>query len=276
MYHFINGDFVPQTEAKIFIHDLALLRGYGIFDFFRTYHRKPVLIDSYLNRFVNSASIAGLKIPLKNTEIKSIIEKLISQSSYQECAFRMMLTGGYSLDAFTSTKPNFLILTENFNKPSEKEYLDGVNIITHEYQRDFPEAKTLNYSTAIIFNSRNPDKKASEILYYNQDKISEASRSNFFVIQGERLITAGENILKGITRQTVLSIAKNDFKIEQVNFPIGQLSNVDEAFITSTIKGILPVVKIDDLIIGDGKPGKKTVFLTQLLKDFIDRSELLQ
>lgn len=268
MYHYINGEFLPETEAKIFLNDLAILRGYGIFDYFRTHKQKPILLDSYLSRFENSASIAHLKLPLKKEQIKTIIEKLIALNSYEEYGFRMILTGGYSSNAFSSLKPNFFIITEKFHPPDVKDILQGVNIISFEYQRDFPEAKLLNYSAAIIF-SRNIKSKPFEILYYNQGKITEGSRCNFFMIKGKRLITAGEHILKGITRKTVLSLAKKDFEIEEVNFPINQLSSIDEAFITSSSKGILPVVKVDDLIIGNGKVGNGTSFLMQLYNNML-------
>jgi len=271
MSHFINGEFFTEADAKISINDLAILRGFGIFDYFRTYDRKPFLLNFYLQRFINSAALAGLTMPLSGTEISEVINKLISLSSFEECGIRMILTGGYSIDAFTPVKPNFLILTEKFQAPQEKNYTQGVRIISYEYQRDIPEAKLLNYSSSIIFNSRNIDKKATEILYYFHGKISEASRSNFFVIKDNRLITAGANILKGITRKSVLSLAHNEFDIHEENFPIDQLSSVEEAFITSTTKGIMPVVKVDDQIIGDGGVGKKTVRLMMQYKSFIGK-----
>jgi branched-subunit amino acid aminotransferase/4-amino-4-deoxychorismate lyase len=274
MAHFINGDFFSETEAKISIDDLSILRGFGIFDYFRTYNRKPFLLNDYLKRFQNSASIVGLSIPLNSTELSSVIDQLISQSPNDECGIRMILTGGNSFDAFTPEKPNLIIRTEKFQLPLEKDYSEGVIVISYEYQRDLPEAKLLNYSSAIIHNSRNLDKKASEILYHFRGKITEASRSNFFVIQGERLITPEKHILKGITRQTVLTMAQKDFAIEKENFPMHLLSDVDEVFITSTTKGIMPVIKIDDQIIGNGKVGKATRHLMELYKNFTDKTHL--
>lgn len=274
MYHYINGEFFPATEAKILINDLSILRGYGVFDYLRTYHRRPFLLDQYLERFFNSAAISGLPVPASPEEIKKVIEKLITLCPFEECGIRLVLTGGYSTDNFTPEKPNFFILTENFKSPSKESYLSGVKLISYQYQRNFPEAKFLYYAPAVIYNQIHADKKAAEILYYDHGKITEASRSNFFVIQGNRLITAGKGILKGITRNTILTVAEKDFIIEEENFPIKDLTSVDEAFISSTTKDILPVVKVDDLIIGDGTVGKQTIKLMEKYKIYRDRISL--
>ncbi|MDQ3534952.1 MAG: aminotransferase class IV [Bacteroidota bacterium] len=273
MYHFLNGNILPESEASILINDLSILRGYGIFDYLRTYKKKPFLLKKYLSRFFNSASIAGLPVPYDSSEIEIIIKRLICLSPYDELGIRLVLTGGYSFDAYTMVKPNFFILAEKFNAPPQKDFNLGVNILSYQYQRDFTEAKLLNYSSSIIFNSRNAQKKAAEILYHYQGRISEASRSNFFVVYDDRLITAGEHILKGITRDSVLSLAQGHFNVEETNFPFDRLSLVDEAFITSTTKGIMPVIKIDDLIIGNGTVGKSTAHLIQLYNDFVQKWE---
>ncbi len=269
MFHFINNEIFPEAEANILTSDLSILRGFGVFDYLRTYNRKPFLLNSYLNRFFNSASIAGLKVPFHAQKIESIIDELISLNDYEECGIRLVLTGGYSNDGYKLASPNFIIRTEKFSVPGEKVFRDGVNIISFEHQREFPEAKLLNYSASMIFNLRNVEKAAKEILYFHHGKITEASRSNFFIIQGNRLITARDQILKGITRQTVLSLVPKDLIVEESQFPIQQLSFVDESFITSTTKGILPVIKVDNTVIGNGKVGEKTLMLMKRYEKFV-------
>jgi len=271
---YLNGKILPFNKAVINLDDLGMLRGYGVFEVLKTVNNKIFLFDEHFMRLKNSAEFLGIKLSHKKSEIEEIIKKLIIKNKIKEAAIRIVLTGGRSLDAITlnSKTPTFYILVSEYKPLNEKLFKNGVNLKTVSYARDFSEFKTTNYIKAVKeINSRQRQEKFFEILYVSDGKILECSTSNFFVFIGDKLITPEEGVLKGITRNFVLRLAKKYFDTEERDLKIEEMPYVSEAFLSATNKDILPVVKIDNKTIGDGKPGKNTKKLMKALKDFTEK-----
>lgn len=256
VYSIINDDFVLHKEAKILISDLSINRGYGIFDFFRTVNNTPLFLEDHLDRFFYSASQLNLKVGKDRNQIKKLIHQLIERNNIPESGIRITLTGGYSEDGYTLANPNLLIAQtpftfnkENFNK--------GIRLITHNYQRQLPQVKTIDYLMAIVLQPTIKERNADDVLYHNQNEICECPRSNFFMVtQKDEVLTPSKNILKGITRKKILAFS--EFNIRETDINLKDLSNAKESFITSTTKNVLPVLEIDGKVIGNGKPGEIT------------------
>jgi branched-subunit amino acid aminotransferase/4-amino-4-deoxychorismate lyase len=121
-----------------------------------------------------------------------------------------------------------------------------------------PEIKTTNYIRAVNLQSLMKEQGALEILYTHDDEVLECATSNFFLVKDNVLITPAEGVLEGITRKIVLELAEGDYKIERRKVAKADLGLADEIFITSSFKDIVPIVKIDDFAIGDGKVGPVT------------------
>lgn len=271
---YLNGKILPFNNAFLNLDDLGTLRGYGVFEVLKTVNGKIFLFDEHFSRLKNSAEYLGIKLPHKKSEIEEIIKKLILKNKIKDATIRIVLTGGRSFDAmiFNSNTPTFYILVSEFKALQRKLFKNGVRLITVPYARDFSEFKTINYIKAVkIMNERRKKENFFEILYVSDGKILEASTSNFFIFIGDKLITPKEGVLKGITRNLVLNIAKKDFDIEERDLKIEELPCVSEAFLSATNKDILPVIKIDDKIIGDEKPGKNTKILMEKFKDFEEK-----
>ncbi|MFC2124886.1 aminotransferase class IV [Bacteroidota bacterium] len=267
-YIFLNGNIVDEDAAQINIKDLALLRGYGIFDFLRTVNKKkPFLIEKHLNRFYISASTMGLSIDYSRDFLLDIIKQLLEMNSYVEAGIRMVLTGGYSPNAFEPTESNIFIVIEPIHLPSPSQFEIGAKLITHNYHREWSRVKTINYITSIRLINDKRKADAIEVLYKIDGKIHECSRSNFFIVKDGVLITAEDDVLQGITRGTVIEIAKRSMKVELREVLEEELMTADEAFITGTTIIVTPIVKIDDIEIGNGKPGPVT---RKLLAEFLD------
>jgi branched-subunit amino acid aminotransferase/4-amino-4-deoxychorismate lyase len=107
-----------------------------------------------------------------------------------------------------------------------------------------------------------------DVLYHYQDQILEVSRSNFFIVRDEVLITPTNNVLHGVTRKTILELAEQEMKIEMRDIHKDELALADEAFLTGTTKRIMPVIRVDDLIIGKGSPGKWTKVLMNVFAEY--------
>jgi branched-chain amino acid aminotransferase len=258
MYTYLNDAFVPDEKAVLHISDLAIQRGYGIFDFFRVMNNYPLFIEDYLERLYTSAQEMHLKIPYSPEQLREIIFEMIRRNNMPMSGIKVILTGGYSPDGFQLVeKPNLILSQKAMNFPSAEFPTEGIKIITHEYLRDKPHVKTINYVVGIWIQSRVTQEKASDVLYFHNGVVSEFPRCNFFLVTRDQVIrTPGENILAGVTRKHVLELASKKYQVEVGTVTIEEVFQAGEAFLTSTSKRIVPITQVDDKTIGDGKPGE--------------------
>jgi branched-chain amino acid aminotransferase len=268
-YCYINRELIPYQQASIRLNDLGLLRGYALFDYMRTYNGKPFMPNLYMERFFNSAKIMDLEIPSNETELLYYVDELFSLAKLPDCAFRFLLTGGYTSDSMSISEPNLIIITENLPKEVPERFEKGVKVITAEHLRELPELKSTNYVKPILLAKEIKSKNAYDVLYYKNNEISELSRSNFFIFKGDTLITPDKNILKGITRSVVINLARQAFHVEERALRLEELVQAEEAFTTGTTKKITPIVQINEQLIGGGMVGRRTKFLQELFGEFV-------
>ncbi|GAB4019402.1 aminotransferase class IV [Spirosoma koreense] len=273
-YGYFNGTIAPTDQLAVGITDLSLLRGYGLFDYFLTYNGRPFQWDWYWERFQNSASRLHLPLPVNKTETYTILMNLMERSveagAPADMAFRFVMTGGYSPDSISIDRPNLLILTEPIHPVPAVQYEQGISVILDEYVREMAEVKTTDYKRVILMAEAIKSAGVSDLLYQKGGEISELSRSNFFIVKGDRLITPNRNILHGITRKTIIQLAQSDFKVEERPVMLSELYDADEAFTTSSTKKVLPITQIGDLTIGDGYVGPKSRFLLDIFNELIE------
>ncbi|WP_461130628.1 aminotransferase class IV [Spirosoma aerophilum] len=278
-YGYFNGTIAPSDQLAVGITDLSLLRGYGLFDYFLTYNGRPFQWDWYWERFQNSATRMHLPLPVSKEETYAIVMKLIDrcqEASYknglanpENIAFRFVLTGGYSPDSISVVKPNLLILTETAHAVPLIQYEQGMKVILDDYVRDMAEVKSTDYKRVILMAEAIRAAGASDLLYQKGGEISELSRSNFFIVKGNRLITPDRHILRGITRKTVIQLAQSDFEVDERPVLLSELYDAEEAFTTSSTKKVMPITQIGDLTIGDGYVGPKSRFLLERFDELI-------
>jgi branched-chain amino acid aminotransferase len=254
---YVNGQFVP-ADFTIPMNDLGLLRGYSVFDFCRAAHGKPFLLEKYLARFRRSATMVGLEVNETDESLTEAIARLIRESELQSAGIRLLLTGGFTPDGITPVVPNLIILLETLVEPSGEIMQTGISVMSHEYQRDMPEVKSTNYLMALKLRSAQLKQGAQDVLYYHDNQLLELTRNNFFIVRENVIITPDSRILMGITRQTVLDLARQQYRVEERPVHLPELWEADEAFSTGTNKKIVPVVRVDDRIIGDGTVGPVT------------------
>ena len=255
-YSIINGEFIPKNEARISISDLAIQRGYGIFDYFRTVNFNPLFLEDHLDRFYYSASEMHLEVEQNREQLKELIYHLIEKNNLPDSGIKLTLTGGYSDDGYSMGNPN-LIITQSIFKYDPGNFEKGLCLMTYNHQRQLPQVKTIDYLQAVRLQPLLKEKNAEDILYHKDGEITECPRANFFVVtQDDEIITADENVLKGITRKKVLELEGFAFKEKNIN--LRDIPAIKEAFISSTTKNILPVLKIDGKKIGNGIPGEIT------------------
>jgi len=265
--YYIDGLFVDQHEAVLPVSDLAILRGYGVFDFLRTYGGRPFHLDAHIQRLQNSAKLIDLACPWEHAEIRDIVTETMQRNDFPESSIRLLITGGDSDDSITpGSNPRLLVMVSQVKTFPERWYEDGVEIITTDITRYIPGAKSIDYIRAILALNNARSVGAVESLYVDaQGHVLEGTTSNLFMVADSQLITPPADILPGVTRDVVLDIVAPDFKLELRAVAKEELLGADEVFLTSSNKEVLPVRVIDGQVIGSGKPG---VFTKQIMKLF--------
>lgn len=271
MHFFMDGSFVTEQDAKIPILDLGLIRGFAVFDYLRTYERKPFHFKEHLQRLRYSAGKTGLSVPYTFEELEEITRKLISLNPDGECGIKLLVTGGVSANQLLPSQESFFTAFSYPVKPYPlTHFTEGIHAITTSHKRCLPDCKTTQYLPAIISLQEGRKTGAAEALYTNEKReILEGVTSNFFAFKNGVLITAPEDgLLLGITRAVILALCENKFPIEFRSIRYEEIGELDEAFITASNKEVMPVVSIDHFSIKNGKPGRLTKEVMALFADY--------
>ena len=266
---FVNGQYLQRDAARLHVADLSILRGYGVFDYFRYDKGKPRFLLDYLNRFRRSAATLHLEVGLTDRELTEVVHQLIKRNGGGNGGIRLLLTGGYAGDGYTPTSPNLLALPYGFTPPAAEWYAGGCTVWLHPYERQLPTVKSIDYLEGIRIQPQLRAAGAQYPLYVDrEDYVRESDRSNFFIVRGGTLITPDVDVLAGITRLHLLRLARVlHLPTEERRVPATELWQADEVMICSSIKGAMPVRKAIDSRSGEvvdfGAPGPVTRQLMQ-------------
>ena len=168
-----------------------------------------------------------------------------------------MSSNGLKMDG----EPTVLITINDLKLvvPEKKLYEMGAKVITVDFQRIMPEAKTTNYLTAVLHQKEKEEIGATEIVYHHNNLLLEGATSNIFIIKDGEFSTPGKNVLSGTMRNLVVKLlSEKGEKVEKRDIDFKELFEADEVFLTGTFKGVLPIVQVDGKMIGDGRVGEKT------------------
>ena len=269
--YYIDGQFVDDRKAQISVRDIVVLRGFGVFDFLITYNRRPFHIETHVRRFENSARNIGLVMHHSRDEIRRIVAETIERNPHhQESNVRMVYTGGISADGVTPEGNGILmVMATPRHVPPAEWYRDGAKVITVAMERFMPLAKSTNYLSAVCALQEARKQDAIEAVYVDrQQRILEGTTSNIFAVRGKTLITPNRDILPGVTRGVVLDLVRDTYDLELRDIQLSELPRMEEVFTTASNKEVVPVVQVDDRIIGGGKPGVQTRRIMTLFRDY--------
>lgn len=276
---YLNGDFVPEEEAKVSVFDHGLLYGDGIFEGIRFYNNRVFKLDEHLQRLYDSAKAIKLEISLKLEEIEEAILETIRRNDLHDGYIRVVVTrgsGDLGLDPDKCPESFVFIIAASITLYPEKYYAEGLEVVTVPTRRNVPEAlnpriKSLNYLNNILAKIEAKNANVIEaIMLTNDGYVVECTGDNIFFIKGDALVTPPTYIgaLEGITRNTAMDLARDmRLNVREEIFNRYELYIADECFLTGTAAEIIPVIKIDGRFIGDGKPGKITRELNKRFKE---------
>lgn len=244
VYVIFNGELILEKEALLGINDLSIVRGYGIFDYFKTVNNIPFFIDDNIDRLFKSAKLMDLQIPYSREEIKHQIQQLMEANTIADSGIKILVTGGYSPDGYSIASPNFIITQHPFSRNTEQENT-GVKLALFPYHRAFSLVKSIDYVMGIQALKEAKSKGADDVVYFQNGLISECPRANFFLVTADdKLLTPGEDVLEGITRKKIIEMVAGKYEVELREVTLDDVLNAKEAFITSTTKNITPVTTI--------------------------------
>ncbi len=270
-YHNINGKLVEVAKSRVEIGDVGLLRGYGIFDFFPIRGGFPLFEEDYFDRFYRSARLMSIPVPVDRAELHERVVRLAEVNGVTRAYTKLVLTGGSSPDGFTPRGSNLYILQHPDVSYNQDDYEKGIALLLQDHGREHPEIKTLNYANVLQYQDILKREGALDILYHDGNHIHETSRANFFLIDSKgRIRTSVDTALGGITRKHVIKVARdNGYEVIEGPLPLYEVPHASEAFITSTTKNVLPVTRINRLMIGNGQVGDISRNLFSLFEKYM-------
>ncbi len=264
----IDGQRIAPDAARVSVFDRGFLHGDSVFEVLRTYGRVPFALDERLERLERSARLVSIELPVGLDVLRSEVVAALEQAAYPEAYLRLMLTRGADeprVAAVPNRPRRVLLLAPLVPLPAET-YELGVAVVTERSElvgnAIAPGAKVGNYLKSILALAAARRAGAAEALLVDRSGgIFEGSSSNVFLCSKGTLVTPPEEsgILAGITRRKVLELARSwGVPLELRTFTPRELRAADEAFITASIREVVPIVRVDGDAIGGGRPGDFT------------------
>src|SRR3954470_6080630 len=282
---YVNGRIMRAEDAVIPVYDHGFLYGEGVYETLRTYNRVPFLYDRHARRLRASAGHLALSVPFSDDELSSSIgDTMAAAGAFQEAYIRVLLTRGVgelSYDLQSTPVPSLVIIVKPLEEVPARVLTDGIKVALVPILRNHPGSvnpviKSNNLLNNALAMQEANRRGADEGLMCNyRGELSECSQANFFIVrQGAALTPASEaGLLEGVTRAFLFEVGEEigvDVRTEILH--PADLDTAKEAFITSTTRELSPVTRIDDRVIGDGRPGAITM---KLLEGYRRRARVL-
>ena len=284
MLAYVNGLITPEEEAKVSINDRGWLYGDAVFETVRTYGGRVFKLIEHFERLQRSADLAGIDVPLTGADVeKALTELLKRETTPGDVMARLTVSrgaGGAGLYPARPVKPTVVIQLRAIPDYSAETFSVGWRVIIAKTRRNSPSAinpqiKSTNFLNNVLAKREAAEAGVNDALMLNQQGfIAESTTSNFFMVKAGQLRTppVSDGILPGITRETIINIAGvAGVPVWERSIEVEAAHTADEAFLTLTSAGAIPVVAIDGRAVGDGRPGRLTHQLLRLYANHIDQ-----
>ena len=264
---YINGKLYDKLDAKISVYDHGLLYGDGVFEGIRVYDGKIFRLKEHVDRLFESARAITLEIPLTRDQMADAIRKTVEANGKKNGYIRPLVTrgaGSLGLDPRKTSDPQVIVIVDDITLYPPELYENGLELATVATIRNHPNAvnprvKSLNYLNNILAKIESIQSGCVEALMLNfKGEVAECSGDNIFVVKAGVLKTppTDAGALEGITRAVVMDLAvKAGIPVGEYSLTRHDIYVADECFLTGTAAEVIPVVKLDSRVIGNGKPG---------------------
>ena len=268
---YVNGEFVPRGEARISIFDSGFVLGDGIWEGLRLIRGKIVSLDAHLDRLFEGATSIALDIGMSRAELTQALHDTLERNAMTDGAhLRLMVTRG--VKRTPNQDPRFVIgkatvvIVAEFKTPKPESKEKGLSLFTSTFRTSGPDVFDLRLNSHSRLNLIQAliqaiHAGADEALMLDpRGFVASCNSTNFFVVrQGELWTSTGAWSFKGITQRNVIDAWRAAGGVaRECDFTLAQVYSADEAFVTGTLGGVTPVVRVDGRVIGEGRPGAQT------------------
>lgn len=267
---YLDGDWVPQDQARVSIFDHGFLYGDGVFEGIRAYGGEPFHLGEHVDRLFESAHSIGLEIGLTRREVTDLVRMSLERNGLQDAYIRVQVSrgvGDLGIDASACPRATVFILADRIALYPESLYQTGLRAMTASIRRTAvdalsPRVKSLNYLNSVLAKAQARAAGYPEAILLSPEGYPiEATGENLFIVRRGELLTPPVylGILEGITRRVVIGLAEGlGVSVRETPFTLHDLYVADECFLTGTAAEIMPVAEIDGRRIGTGGPGTLT------------------
>jgi len=272
---YINGKLIPLSEAKISVYDRGFMYGDGLFETIRIYKKIPFLLEKHLKRLLSSARILKMNPPASD-ELESLVDSVLKANDIFDGVLKIILTGGIGgrgLSFSQEHDPTLVLLLTPGVPYTEEMYQKGFSAVSIPEGRSLGYLKSLSFLPNVMAKSYADSQKAQEAFFLSNGCITEGTMSNVFMVNDRKLATPSlENkILPGITREQVLELADQlGIGYYEGNLLREDMARADEVFITNSIIELMPIVRLDEAQVGEGRPGEISAILRNKYQESVD------
>jgi branched-chain amino acid aminotransferase len=265
---YVNGAIAPANEAAVPVYDHGFLYGEGVYETLRTYNRVPFLFEAHARRLRASASYLHLPVPFDDATLaKRVEDTMAAAGEMDEAYIRVLLTRGVgelTYDIAATPAPSLVIIVKPLEEPPPRIFENGIRVSLVSILRNHPGSvnpiiksnNLLNNAMAMQEAHRRGGEEALMCNY--RGELSECSQSNVFLVRGRTALTptSDAGLLEGLTRAFLFEVGREaGVELREETLYPADLESADEVFITSTTRELSPVVRVDDRVIGSGRPG---------------------
>ncbi len=265
-----NGDLIPPGAATVSVLGSTLYGAFGVYESIQLWNGVVFHLDDHLSRLLASAAAIGLPLSGDLAVHRDWVHQLIqAEGSPLDATIRL-----FSVGPEADAQPRSFLWLEPLHPPSPQMIRDGVGAVSYSGERALPTVKSLN--TLVNTLARHASQAADEhegLLVDADGNVREGASSTFYAVQeGALLIPPPEDILEGVTLQIVLDLAEDaGIPVHRLPLPLAERDGWDEAFLTSTSRHILPLVRLDGNAIGNGTPGLLTKELSRRFEAYFEK-----
>ena len=267
---YINGKFYHRSEAKISVFDSGFLLGDGVWEGIRLHEGTLIHLDTHIDRLFDGAKSIAMKIHLTKMQIIDAIWLTLKENDMNsDTHIRLIVSRGikstpYQHPKVTISDPTIVIIPE-YKRPNKDVIAKGIRLVSVQTRRDSgvqdPKINSLSKMNCISACIEAEKLGAEEGLMLDSNGfVSTCNSTNFFIVVNKEIWTStGEHCLNGVTRGAIIDLCRrNNILVYEKNFGIEDVYNADEAFVTGTFAGVIPVTEIDGKNMGKGSKGQLT------------------
>jgi branched-chain amino acid aminotransferase len=267
----VNGRITPECEAVISVFDHGFLYGEGVYETMRTYHGRPFLFDRHMRRLRRSAHMIELPLPFSDEALGAQIRATQDAAKLDgEAYIRVLVTRGVgelTYDLKATPNPSLVIIVKPQVDPPADAYDKGVRVVIVDIVRNHPATvnpmiKSNNLMNSALAMQQALRSNAFEGVMRNyKGELTECTTANLFIVNNNVALTPPleAGLLPGITREYLFDVGRDvGVEVTETILRDDDLFRADEAFLTSTTRELVPIVTVNDRMIGNGSPGPVT------------------